>query len=97
MDDNLYRDFVKSFNVALTNCSVYFPTHPVFSRSISQFKEMVESLDKERPFLSIEVKPDSLTVNRKKLEDKAIYRNLAVALHRKKIKIIKIKKGVSFQ
>jgi hypothetical protein len=97
MDDNLYRDFIKSFNVALTNCSVYFPTHPVFSRSISQFKEMVESLNKERPFLSIEIKPDSLTVNRKKLEDKAIYKNLAVVLHRKKIKIIKIKKGVSFQ
>ncbi|MCF7877035.1 MAG: hypothetical protein K9M14_01735 [Candidatus Omnitrophica bacterium] len=97
MDDNLYQDFVKSFNVALTNCSVYFPTHPIFSQSISQFKEKIKSLDKEKSFLLIEVKPDSLIVNRKNLKDKAIYRNLAVSLHRKKIKRIKIKKEITFQ
>lgn len=95
MNSNIYQDFVKNFKIALTNCSVYFPQHPVFSQSIEVLKEKINLIIKNDSFLSMKVRPDSLIINRETLNNKSSYQDLANLLHRKKIKSIEIKEGVA--
>lgn len=88
MDDDRYQDFIKNFKVALTNCSIYFPSHPIFIKSIKELEEKIEHLLAEKDFFSVKIKPDALIVDSKDLSKIALSKSLADFLHRKKIKII---------
>ncbi|MCF7800287.1 hypothetical protein K9M16_04800 [Candidatus Babeliales bacterium] len=97
MNNSIYYDFVKSFKVALINCSIYFPTHPIFSQSINALKEKINLILESSPFLSITIKPESLIINENILDDKNFYKELANQLHCKKIKSIKINNKITNQ
>ncbi len=96
MSNDKYLEFVKSFKVALTNCSVYFPKHPIFSQSIISFKEKIDYLAGENLSLTVKIKPDSLIVAKQVLEDNAT-KELSATLHQKKIKSIVFQKEVITQ
>ncbi len=93
MDDDRYQDFIKNFKVALTNCSIYFLSHPIFIKSIKELKKKIEDLLAEKDFFSIKIKPNTLIVDSKDLSKIALSKGLADSLHRKKIKIIIFEKG----
>ncbi|MCF7886920.1 MAG: hypothetical protein K9L71_00710 [Candidatus Omnitrophica bacterium] len=95
MDNDIYQNFVKKFKVALTNCSVYFPQHPIFSQSVNNFKKDINSIAQNEPCLLIKVKPKALIVNEKSLEERSSYKDLAAFFHRRKIKSIKIEKEIT--
>lgn len=92
MDNEKCQEFVKSFKVALTNCSVYFPKHPIFSQSVDNFQTKLLQIIGEGFSLTIKVKPDSLIIAEQLLEKDNISQELAAWLHRKKIKSITIAK-----
>lgn len=91
MKVNQYQEFLKSLKIALTNSSVYFSGHPVFSQAIENFKNKSKFFFDSQENLIIQVKPNSLVVNGKVLEKENICRELAFSLHRKKIKSVTIK------
>ncbi|MFO8053271.1 MAG: hypothetical protein R6U54_04890 [Candidatus Omnitrophota bacterium] len=97
MSSDIYQDFVKIFKVALTNCSVYFPQHPIFSQSVKHFEEKINLLMQDKAFLSIKVKLEALIIDERNLEEKNLYKDLANFFHRRKIKSIKIKKEITTQ
>jgi hypothetical protein len=95
MNNDIYQDFIKKFKVALTNCSVYFPQHPIFSQSVNNFKKNINLIAQDEPFLFIKVKPKALIINGKNLEERNLYKDLAAFFHRRKVKSIKIKKEIT--
>ncbi len=97
MSDKIYQDFLKSFRIAFTNCSIYFPEHPIFSQSLERLKKEINLLIQNRLFLLIQIKPEFLIVNGQPLEDEILSKGLADLLHQRKIKSITIKKEMAVQ
>jgi hypothetical protein len=95
MNNDIYQNFVKRFKVALTNCSVYFPQHPIFSQSVNDFKKDINLIAQDESFLLIKIKPKALIINGKNLEERSLYEDLATFFHRRKVKSIKIKKEIT--
>ncbi|MCF7869555.1 MAG: hypothetical protein K9L69_00215 [Candidatus Omnitrophica bacterium] len=95
MNNGIYQDFVKKFKVALTNCSIYFPQHPIFFQSVNNFKKSINLVAQDELFLLIKVKPKALIINGKNLEEVSLYKDLATFFHRRKVKSIKIEKEIT--
>ncbi len=85
-----YQDFAKSFKAALTNSSIYFSNHPVFSHSVENLKAKILEIIGQKTSLTIEVKPESLIVDEQVLEGKGD-QELANFLHLRRIKRLTIK------
>lgn len=90
-------NFLKGLRVTLNNCAIYFREHPIFIKSIEDFKKNVYfTFDFINP-LTIGVSPNSLFMAGKHWEKESLYIDLASFLHQRKIKKIEIIKGVSTQ
>ncbi len=89
------NNFLKSLRITLNNCSIYFKEHPLFKKSIEKLHtDTLAVLKITSPFV-IGILPNSLSVFDKYLEKESLYAELAVFLHRRKIKNIEIKSNVS--
>ncbi|MCK9615727.1 MAG: hypothetical protein M0R48_09515, partial [Candidatus Omnitrophica bacterium] len=88
-------NFFKSLRIALNNCSIYFKEHPLFIKSIEKLHtDTLAVLNFIDPFI-IGIAPISLSVAGKFLEKEALHIELAAFLHRRKIKNIEIRKGLT--
>lgn len=97
ISESSYQDFIKSFKIALTNCSVYFSKHPIFSQSVEGFRKNIKLVAAGKEYVRLGVKPKSVVIDGQVLEDKIIYKELAQALHRRKIKGLSIKSNVEIR
>lgn len=91
------QEFVKAFKIAVNNCSIYPHGHLIFSRSVESFKNKIDRILPETGSLTVKVGPELLIVCSQPLEGKAIYKELASFLHKKKIKSITFARGVGIR
>ena len=88
-------NFFKSLRITLNNCSIYFKEHPLFAKSIEKLHtDTLAVLNLIDPLI-IGVSPTSLSVAEKYLEKESLYAELAIFLHRRKIKNIEIRKNLT--
>ena len=88
-------NFLKSLRITLNNCSIYFKEHPLFTKSIEKLHaDTLVVLNLINPLI-VGVAPASLTIAEKSLEKETLYAELATILHRRKIKNIEIRRGLT--
>ena len=93
--DKAYEDFFRVLRITLNNASVYFKDHPVFIDSIHQLIERLKDLFIHTKNVKVAVAPQSLFVEDKELKDQNFYHDIAVHLHRRKIKTFQITSNVT--
>ncbi len=92
-----FQEFFKVFKMTLTNCSFYVQTHPKFIDSLKDFQVKLNSLMEGESSLTLKIKPDSLIVMDKVFIEDVFCKDLAEALHFKKIKSITFFKNLSIE
>ncbi|MDD3297110.1 MAG: hypothetical protein PHU64_07135 [Candidatus Omnitrophica bacterium] len=90
-----YSDFLKSLRIAAANSSVYFKEHPVFLKSVKQLKVKTEDILVSVPSIKINVAYDYLSFEGVDFKNAQLYQDINIFFHRRKIKSIEIKKGLS--
>jgi hypothetical protein len=93
--DKAYEDFFRALRTALNNASIYFKDHPVFIDSIHQLTERLKSLFIHTKNIKVGIAPQSLFVEDKELKDQNFYHDIAVHLHRRKIKTFQITSNIT--
>ncbi|MCF7908750.1 MAG: hypothetical protein K9L86_07775 [Candidatus Omnitrophica bacterium] len=92
-----YESFLKSLRVALTNVSIYFKDHPIFVKSTQDLKRKIVDLFQFTSPLEVEITYNSLSCNGEQLKISDLVENVRNFLHQRKVKRIKIEKGVSVE
>jgi len=95
--EEILEDFFRSLRVALTNAFSYTKDHPYFTKSVENFKLKLEAILAVLDPLKIGVTSSGLVVDEKNLTRSGFYDELALLLHRRKIKNIDIRSGASLQ
>ncbi|MFH1519083.1 MAG: hypothetical protein ABIE75_00740 [Candidatus Omnitrophota bacterium] len=94
-EDKVYDGFLKSFRVVLTNASVYFKGHPLLVKSVDNLIRAIREVLIAVDPLRMGITPDSLVFNNKHLKGEKLYQEIAHFFHRRKVKAISFKAGVS--
>ena len=92
--NNIYGNFLKGLQVALTNTSVYFKEHPFFVRSVENLRKNIDELLLSVNPLIMGVTSDFLSVGEEYLKGEKVYEKIAVFFHRRKVKVIRFNQGV---
>jgi len=95
--DQLINDFFRSFRATLTNSFAYPKDHPYFIKSVENLKFKLEELLVVLNPLKIGVTSSGVMVDGKNLTQSGFYDELAQLLHRRKIKSIEIRTGVTLK
>ncbi|MDP2928042.1 MAG: hypothetical protein Q8N80_04525 [Candidatus Omnitrophota bacterium] len=95
--DQLVNDFFRSLRATLTNAFSYPKGHPYFIKSVENFKFKLEELLVVLNPLKIGVTSSGFVVDGKNLTRVGFYDELAQLLHRRKIKSIEIRTGVTLK
>jgi len=92
----VYDDLLKSLKVAINHAATYFKEHPMMTRSIDEVKSKLNRVFSFSDTFTIMVTANALVVNGVVSDAKnKLYSDLAVAFHRRKIRMIEIRKDVS--
>jgi len=93
----VYEDFLKTFRIALTNTSIYFPEHPLYIKAINDFKVIIaKTISLVNP-ITIGITQHSLVVGGKYLVDSSLTQSIAEFFHIRKIKNISLSEGLGFE
>jgi len=95
--EEILEEFFRSLRVALTNAFSYSKDHPYFIKSVENFKLKLEATLAVLDPLKIGVTSSGLVVDEKNLTRSGFYDELALLLHRRKIKNIDIRSGASLE
>jgi len=90
-----YDYFLKSLRIAIANTSVYFEGHPFFRKSIDDLRLKINDLFPIINPLKIGIAPNYLFIGDVRLENEKLYQDIAEFFHRRKVKNIEIREGVS--
>ncbi|MBD3264141.1 MAG: hypothetical protein GF375_03455, partial [Candidatus Omnitrophica bacterium] len=94
--DKLYEDLLKSLKVAITNSSVYFKEHPLFIRSVEEFKRKTEQVFLISNPLRLGFSADKIFLGEEGfLDSKKTGEEVAIHFHNRKVKSVEIAKGVT--
>ncbi|MCX5710404.1 MAG: hypothetical protein NT060_00290 [Candidatus Omnitrophica bacterium] len=88
-------EFLNGMRIALSSAYAYPREHPQFLKSAQDLKLRIEGL---LPFLNpvkINIGPDFLIIDKRKLEKLALYSELAQTFHLRKIKSLEFKSGLT--
>lgn len=88
-------DFLKGLRIVLNNASAYSKDHPYFKKSVETFKDKVNTLFHFLSPITITVNPDSLFIDGKNWQKTEQYIELAQLFHRRKVKGIELKVGIT--
>ncbi|HTZ11511.1 MAG TPA: hypothetical protein VMD04_03950 [Candidatus Margulisiibacteriota bacterium] len=88
------NDFLKGLRTGFSNAAAYPKDHPYFIKSVEAFKKTIQALFPLLSPVKIDISPESLLIDGKKLEKAMLYTELASFLHQRKIKSIEFKEGV---
>lgn len=95
ISEEILENFLKSLRTAITNSSVYFKEHPMFISSAETLRDKIyDVFEFSNPF-DIGITPKSLWVEGKYLEKNKLYVEIAEFFHLRKIKNIKIRRGLT--
>ncbi|MCM8796307.1 MAG: hypothetical protein NC923_00245 [Candidatus Omnitrophica bacterium] len=95
--DEAIVDFFKGLRIALSNASVYQKRHPFFVKSSANFKKNVDALLTFLNPIKMGVTQTSLFIDSRFWDNKEFYREIASALHIRKIKSIEFRSGVTVE
>ncbi|MFA7676999.1 MAG: hypothetical protein WCY34_02395 [Candidatus Omnitrophota bacterium] len=90
-----YSDFLKSLRIAVANSSVYFKEHPVFIKSVQQLKTKIDDILTFASSIKINIAYDNLSFEGVDFKNTQPYQDINIFFHRRKIKNVEIKKGLS--
>ena len=88
-------EFLKSFRASLNNARMYFRGHPLLRKSLDETHERITNLFRFVTSLRIGVAPHALYIFGKQWEKEQLYDDLSQIFHRRKIRAIEIKRGVT--
>ncbi|MDD5566216.1 MAG: hypothetical protein PHG31_04945 [Candidatus Omnitrophica bacterium] len=95
--EQVWEDFLRSLRASLNMLSLYSDTHPFFLNSVEDLTQKIDALLAIVNPIGLAITSDALLVENKLLERSGLHDELAKALHRRKIKSIKIDKGIRQQ
>ncbi len=95
--EELLAEFLKSFKIAINGALLYTKSHPFFMRYIEDLKRKIDPLFVFFNPLRIIVTPNSLIISDKSFSKASWYDELVKILHRRKIKSIEFKQGITAQ
>jgi len=94
--ESAIEDFLKNLSKAIKVTSLYSRDHPLFLKTVANFKKEVDAtLDVLTP-IKIGFSIDSLFIEGKVFSKATIYEELAKIFHMRRVKTIEIKKGITF-
>jgi hypothetical protein len=95
--EQLLNDFFRSLRGTLTNSFSYSKNHPYFIKSVENFKSKLDALLVVVNPLKIGITSSGVMVDGKNLDKAGFFEDLAHLLHRRKIKSIEIRPGVTLR
>ncbi len=90
----LIQGLLQEFNKALNKCAFYNREHPLFAKAVEDFKVSTDQALEMVPVISVSIGADSLLVGGQEFSGKQ-YGEFARRSHRRKIKSITLKQGIS--
>lgn len=87
--------FLKNFKISLNNASIYPQDHPSFVGSVQQLTDTINVVFDILPSLKMGIAPKHLVIDGENFEKDRLYEDVAEFFHRRKIKNIEFKKGIS--
>lgn len=93
--DEVLIDFLKGLRVAINNATVYFKEHPYYINSVKALKQKIDALHYFISPIQINATAQSLFIDGRYWEKSSWYVELAQIFHHRKIKSIRIDKGVT--
>lgn len=89
------HEFFMTMKVSLKNASMYNPEHPAFKKAIEEMKEKIDGVFEFASPLEIGFSPSALLVDDKFWDEEKMYRELGRTFHFRKIKKLKVSRGLS--
>ncbi len=93
--EQILNDFFRSLRATLTNSFSYPKNHPYFIKSVENFKAELDKLLAVLNPLKIGITSSGVIVDGKNLNQSGFHDELAHLLHRRKIKSLEIRSGVT--
>jgi len=90
-------DFLRSLEVSLKQASIYFKEHPAFLKSVENLKTKADTLLSTISPLRIFFTPRSLFIEEEHWEKDRIHKELAKTFHRRMIKSLELKEGLTIE
>lgn len=87
--------FLKSLELSLKHASIYFEEHPAFIKSVEDIQKKVDALINFLNPIRIYFTPQTLLIDGEHWEKERIYKELATTFHRRLIKSLEIRKGIT--
>lgn len=94
-DLELFETVIRDFLIAIKNCILYDPRHPLFQYSVKKTRHSIEKWYGQQTDLLIGVHTTALAVNKQPIEKKvSCFQEIASMLHRRGILSVRIKNYV---
>ena len=93
--DQALTTLLKDLKIALNNASICSHEHPFFIKSIEKLKIQLDKILKSIASLRIGIMPHSLVIDGNNWDKEKIHRDLAEFFHRRKIKVVELKDGIT--
>ncbi|MCX5702277.1 MAG: hypothetical protein NTW64_04815 [Candidatus Omnitrophica bacterium] len=91
------KDFVAGFRIAVYNGSAYSRTHPLYLKSLLNFKEKIDVLFNFLDCVKVNFTPRSLFIDGVVWDKLSSYIELGQLFHQRKIEGVEIKRGVTLE
>ena len=91
------KDFVAGFRIAVYNGSAYSRTHPLYLKSLLNFKEKIDVLFNFLDSVKVNFTPRSLFIDGIAWDKLSSYIELGQLFHQRKIEGVEIKRGVTLE
>jgi len=93
--EEVLNEFLKGLRIIMNCACAYNKEHPYFIKSAEAFKQKLDLLLRVQRPVRIDITANSLFIDGKHWQKPAIYQELAVMMHMRKIKTVEFKEGVT--
>lgn len=93
--ENAFHEFFMTLKVSLKNAAMYNQEHPAFKKAVSDVKEKVDALFEYTNPIEVSFSPHALLVENKFWDEEKMYKELGRTFHFRKVKKIRISRGIT--
>ena len=93
--ENAFHELFLTMKVSLKNAAMYNQDHPAFQKAVTEVKERIEALFEYMSPIEISFSPHALLIEDKFWDEEKMYKELGRTFHFRKVKKIKISRGVT--
>lgn len=93
--ENVLHELFMTMKVSLKNAAMYNQDHPAFQKTVTEVKEKIDALFEYMSPIEIGFSPHALLVEDKFWDEEKIYKELGRTFHFRKVKKIKVSRGVT--